>query len=554
MSKTVNSNLEASARIPYPFQEEVSRRLLAGKSLALQAPTGSGKTDAALQPFFRAWQASEEQLLPSKCIYIVPMRVLAHQFLDKYRDKTGLMSPRLGRTLDVRIQTGDQQDDRRFEGDLIFCTVDQFLSSYLTMPYSLSRRMANINAGAMVGAYLVFDEFHLLDPGSTLPSVLCALRQLRPLAPVLLMTATFSGTMLEQLANLTGAEVLAVSSDEARLIETRHCKFEPRQRRWETAMELLSAEAVLDAHKLRTLVLCNTVREAQALYRELRQSITDKALPVDTLLLHGRFLIEDRRRIETELRNRLGEKAEHDGSLIVVATQAIEVGVDISCDTLHTQVAPASSLIQRAGRCARFPAEIGRVIVYSVEKTSPYEGDQAREMSAGWEWLQHQVQGESHFDFQKEQEFVEAVAAPSDRKVLQDLSAGQPMRANAILTVLTNGGQAADQRLLVRDADSRLVLIHPEPDLLLDRPYQAVGFNVPVTTLYGLVAEWREREDLELEWRVKYLIDSSDPDEDNRTIYDWRELRDRGQLAGTGVIVVNPALAGYLPDEGFLPT
>jgi CRISPR-associated endonuclease/helicase Cas3 len=149
-----------SGRKPYPYQERVAELLLSGKSVVLQAPTGAGKTMAALWPFLHAWRAETAEHFPSKCIYTVPMRVLADQFVRVAKEIIDSYQRRFRRSLDVTIQTGDQQNDRRFEGDLIFCTIDQFLSSYLTMPYSLPNRLANLNAGAMPGANIVIDEFH----------------------------------------------------------------------------------------------------------------------------------------------------------------------------------------------------------------------------------------------------------------------------------------------------------------------------------------------------------------------------------------------------------
>ena len=182
---------------PYEFQKEVASLLLTGKSVILQAPTGAGKTTAALLPFLHAWREETDENFPLKCVYTVPMRVLANQFTAEYEERADSFGRRFKRSLNVRIQTGEHSEDREFEGDLIFCTIDQFLSSYLTMPYSLPRRLANINAGAFVGSYLVFDEFHLLDPDSTLPSTLYAVKRLSQVAPVLLMTATFSRSVSE---------------------------------------------------------------------------------------------------------------------------------------------------------------------------------------------------------------------------------------------------------------------------------------------------------------------------------------------------------------------
>lgn len=544
----------------YPYQERVKALIQSGKSVILQAPTGAGKTRAALAPFIESFFDKPTDVFPHKCVYVVPMRVLAHQFVNEYRELANSYQRREHRKLAVQIQTGDQQDDKRFEGDLIFCTVDQFLSSYLTMPYSLPGRLANLNAGAMVGAYIVMDEFHLLDPGSTLPSALYALQQLRRFGPVLLMTATFSAKMLQTLAQWIDAEVVLVSQEEALRIETREQKMQPRQRTWRVADQALSAEAVLKAHQTRSLALCNTVSRAQALYRELRDLVKDRKPDISVRLLHSRFLLEDRRATEEWLTTFYGKEAQPGGSLITVATQTIEVGVDITSEVLHTELAPASSLIQRAGRCARYPGQQGQVIVYPVENFMPYgrakddpatEDLWAQEMHAALKWLREH-DGEP-FDFAKEQALVNAVASERDQRALNGLDAGREGRMGAIHRVLSGDQHVRqDTRLLVRDADSRRILIHPDPSQLNRDPYAATGFNLDLHTLFGMFKSWQERE-VDVPWRVKMLLqDETDKNESNRAEYDWREINDRQLLTMAQVLVVHPALAGYLQDEGFV--
>ncbi|MBI1878235.1 MAG: DEAD/DEAH box helicase [Chloroflexi bacterium] len=39
---------------PYPYQEKVGELILSGRNVILQAPTGAGKTAAALLPFLHA--------------------------------------------------------------------------------------------------------------------------------------------------------------------------------------------------------------------------------------------------------------------------------------------------------------------------------------------------------------------------------------------------------------------------------------------------------------------------------------------------------------------
>ena len=549
-----------AAMKPYAYQEKVSRLLLEGKSVLLQAPTGAGKTRAAILPFLHGWRADTSEFFPTKCIYTVPMRVLAHQFVNEYEEIAASIQRKYRRKLAVSIQTGDRPEDQRLESDLIFCTIDQFLSSYLTMPYGLPSRLANLNAGAAVGSYLVFDEFHLLDPNSTLPTTLHAIKQLHGIAPALLMTATFSRTMLQSLADYLDAEVVLVSPEEARKIENRVVKQAPRQRVWQTADSPLSAEAVLKGHQKRSLALCNTVGRAQTLYRDLCRMRDLQNLDCRILLLHSRFLPADRLETETELRRLFGKEADQSGSVIAVATQTIEVGVDITCETLHTELAPASSLIQRAGRCARFPGEQGRVVVYPVESYMPYgreKKDQedevywVKEMRAAFAWLQEN--DGTAFDFGKEQKFVDAVATPRDQQVIEGLSIGRVERTESILRVLSGDRQSADQRLLVRDADSRLVLVHSDPQTLLRNPYGATGFSLQPGTLYGMLNGWLDRGmDLDLDRSVMRLESDADIGESNRTEYSWLPLNHQSQISGSRVILVNSALAGYLRDEGFV--
>lgn len=545
---------------PFDFQIKVAELLLAGKSVVLQAPTGAGKTAAALLPFIHTQQSDTSVDFPSKCIYVVPMRVLANQFVRSFNNLTQSYARKFRRDVRATIQTGEHPDDPRFEqGHVVFCTVDQFLSSYLTMPFSLSQRQANLNAGAMVGAYLVFDEFHLFDPQTTLPSVLYSLKQLRPLAPCLLMTATFSREMLDALAHELNAEVVLVSQDEARQIETRGNQ-QPRSRVWQVGDKPLSAATVLAHHASRSIAICNTVRRAQQLYRDLKDEVRKSELNIELLLLHSRFLQQDRSRIEDRLIELFGKERDRGGSAILVATQAIEVGIDITCETLHTELGPASALIQRAGRCARFLGERGEVIVYPVTDYAPYgkakeepgeESPWVEEMRQAFKWLGDNSPIALSFD--GEQELINTVAAPRDQRILENLAAGRQIHADTIERVLMGDRQGNDARVLVRDVDSRWVLVHSDPNVLLKNPLAAEGLNVPTRTLYGMVKDWLERA-TDAEWRVRILAedDLGDAENERRVEYGWKPLAQPSLLWTTRALVVHPDLAGYWHDEGFV--
>ena len=101
---------------------------------------------------------------------------------------------------------------------------------------------------------------------------------------------------------------------------------------------------VLNEHKdgSLTLVILNRVSLAQKVFEGLLNA--GRTLE-NTALLHSRF--------------RRGDRAKHmemlkaEGDRIIVSTQVIEAGVDISSKTMFTELAPWSSLVQRFGRCNR---------------------------------------------------------------------------------------------------------------------------------------------------------------------------------------------------------
>ena len=114
------------------------------------------------------------------------------------------------------------------------------------------------------------------------------------------------------------------------------------------------------------MVVCNTVERAQAIYKQIIGSFQKKGFKV--FLLHSRFFNEHRKSIEKNMRQSFVDAEQ---KVCLVTTQVCEVGLDISCDLLLTELAPADSLIQRMGRCARKGRQ-GEVWVFDVEYPAPY--------------------------------------------------------------------------------------------------------------------------------------------------------------------------------------
>ena len=102
------------------------------------------------------------------------------------------------------------------------------------------------------------------------------------------------------------------------------------------------------------------------MFRDLEALIDNDDIVVT--LLHSRFLPGDRVAKEAFLQEKFKESWEDDGKCyVLISTQVIEVGINITSEVMHIQLCQLcsmSSLLQRAGRNARFQNETGEVRVY----------------------------------------------------------------------------------------------------------------------------------------------------------------------------------------------
>lgn len=554
----------------WPHQQRVAHLLAKGQNVILQAPTGSGKTRAALYHFLDQLRTPlHDATFPRRCIYSVPMRVLAKQFYREYCELVKRYNLRFSLELNVKTQTGEQPEDPELTANLIFATIDQTLSSYLLSPYSLGKRKANVNAGAVLSSYLVFDEFHLYDPASTLPTTLLMLKTLKNITPFVLMTATFSTVMLEELGQLLNATVFPLNSDERAQLE--NLPSQQKQRFYRVVEYPLSAWAVLETHDKRSLVICNTVDRARLLYDEI---VKASSHDTEVILLHSRFLTAERNTIEERIRQLFGKEGDRQtGSAIVVATQAIEVGVDMSCQALHTELAPANAIIQRAGRCARYAGEKGTVYLYS-QTINPDAPDTAIDLTDETHAAPYTSQKnlfpatlrafgarQGRFTFANEQAVIAEVHNEQDKQMLQNLRVGERGYASHVFAV-QRGDEGTDARSLIRDIKSQNLIVHAAPDSLLNLPHisplELPAFGLHPGTLRKYVIQWIERGN-QLNWAVKILHDygrqkmDDNAAQSNEDRYDWHDIQSPKDLDGALLVVVNPLLATYDHKRGFVP-
>lgn len=571
---------------PRNFQRETIAKILNQQNVLLRAPTGSGKTETAIAPFLFA-KVLGIQDFPNKLIYIVPLRTLATSLRDRTKNYVTAWEKIYPskRPLVVTLQTGENPEDPRFEGDIVFCTIDQLLSSFLSIPYSVGRGSANVNAGVVFASYLVFDELHLLDPDRSFATTLKLLEQVQGISPYLLMTATLTHELAQQiqqevtprkghpedvlhLVNVEGDDLAKIEGSRTRL-------FSP-------SLEPLSAEVILQdiqkCDRKRVIVICNIVAKSQGLFQDLQ----DLAPPnVEVTLLHSRFLPEDRKVKEASLQTIFAEGwQEKDDSTcqVLISTQVIEAGINITSEVMHTQLCSMNALLQRAGRCARFWGETGQVFVYRelhvgdkrqvlavsedddeaiaqaenrpLKLFLPYD-DKICEQT--WVVLQeHQALGkvELPVGFEIEEGWINQVHGEEDRA-----QAGRRSRSQSRFetdfddAVFRGKTNVADN--LIRHVDNRSVFMLEDPTIIdLDVSDQVdvkqlQPFSLPRTTLIKI---WRDYQDShDQTWMFKKIIP---PMGEGYALPQAQPIKDRRELTESIRLIVNPTYVSYDRDVG----
>lgn len=310
--------------------------------MLLSAPTGSGKTEAAL-----LWSSVQPE---RKLIYLLPTRVtcnaLYKRISERYAgNKVGLVHGTA--PLIIAEDKGWHYEDYRseilhsstFMKPITVATVDQLLLAGFNWTHWEMVEAAQWNAN------VVFDEIHAYDL-YTLALILIACEKLSQdrSSRICLMSATFP-----RFAYNAFKEVLQSAQDvkppEGTEIGARHELY----CNWDMKISDVANKILPKLQDKKVLVVLNTVDEAVDFYKKVRELVQRDMLRCNCLLFHSRFIERDRRNKEALL-----EEINRDTKpFIAVTTQVVEVGLDIDFDVLLTQVAPVDALAQRMGRVNR---------------------------------------------------------------------------------------------------------------------------------------------------------------------------------------------------------
>jgi CRISPR-associated endonuclease/helicase Cas3 len=194
------------------------------------------------------------------------------------------------------------------------------------------------------GCDIILDEIHTYSETTQaivlkVVEILCSIK-----CRLHIGTATMPTVLYNKLLTLLGGEknVYEVKlSDEVLDTFDRHIIYKSDSLK---SLENVIHEAIKAKQKI--LIVCNRVKRAQELYKEIRETYAN----IPKMLVHSRFKRLDRNKLETDLRTVYNNSTE---ACIVVSTQVVEVSLDISFDLMITECAPIDALIQRFGRINR---------------------------------------------------------------------------------------------------------------------------------------------------------------------------------------------------------
>ena len=371
----------ATGRDPYPYQTRLAQD---DWPEVIDVPTGLGKTAAVALGWL--WTLyTRNPRATTRLVWCLPMRVLVEQtrsaiqaWLDNLAasfEQRGIVLP----TVDILMggEAFAPWAEAPERPAIIIGTQDMLLSRALMRGYGMSQfAWPTHYAWLHNDALWVFDETQIMGVAIETSAQLEGFRARFGTAKAvktIWMSATLGEAQLDTVDHRRPAvgwrkhtldatdfalDVVTKRTRASKPIEpasvstSQADQKEVASRAGKSTWAADLAKEILQAHHdgSLTLVILNRVVRAQALHAALRAKAPDRTIA----LLHSRFRRPDRAAQEQTLRA--------EGDRIVVATQVVEAGVDVSARTLFTELAPWPSLVQRFGRCNRYGEQSGAQI------------------------------------------------------------------------------------------------------------------------------------------------------------------------------------------------
>ena len=337
----------------------------------LEAPMGSGKTEAALYAAYKVLSQGQAKgvyfALPT-CLTSLKIKERVDEFILKIQSDQSLTSQIL---VGSRFDSGEfapakawfSQKNRRILDTFGVGTLDQALFA------SMINKRSFVTLAGLAGKVVILDEVHSYD-FFTRVFLETLVKKLYSLgSTVLVLSATLSSNSKRSLLEFFPQSQSIEFDDGYPLITSYSSRGEFNQKHAPISSQqtvniqtLSDMSAVLDEVVKRAqsgeqiLWIENSVADAQKIYREIlaKYDVSD----IELGLIHSRFLPSHRRLLEDHWVSSFGKKGiavRKELGRILIGTQVLEQSLDIDADFLVSRLAPIDLLLQRIGRLWRHP-------------------------------------------------------------------------------------------------------------------------------------------------------------------------------------------------------
>ncbi len=347
----------------------------------LEAPMGSGKTEAALFAAYKLLVSGKNTGL----YFGLPTRLTSDRihirvesFMNRILEDPGFVKLVHGHAwLNLESRAAEfragmswfHPRKRALLAPLGVGTIDQALMSVLKVKHHFVRTFG------LAGKVVILDEVHSYDAytGALLD---CLVEELARIGcTVIILSATL--TQERRAAFVAGAPetraypliTSGVKTVEPKPPENRNVPLTF----FEKPNDELIERAVAEAERgLCVLWIANTVAQSQDVFARINGARRQGTFCAG--LLHSRFPAFRRTELEDEWMELLGKGGTRPPGCVLVATQVVEQSVDIDADLLITELAPTDMLLQRMGRLCRHsrggrPKGSGRAWIYGPTRT-----------------------------------------------------------------------------------------------------------------------------------------------------------------------------------------
>lgn len=320
------------------------------ENIMVTAPTGMGKTEAGL-----LWCGD------NKCFFVLPLKTAINAMYgrikelakdveteDVYKSRVALVHSDMksyylkdANDKDTDYDFNYEELSRQFCLPVTVCTPDQIFDFVLKYPgYEYKLAISSYSK-------FIIDEIQMYSP-DILAAIIYAIKMIHIMGgKVAVLTATLPPFVKEELLKIFGDDVqLADFSSEG--ILRHNVKVFDDKLKTDDVIQIVN-ETNSDIVK-KYLVVCNTVKTANRIYRELFESNIDAKIN----LFHANFIKKDRMKKEKEIMGASEKKLnEMNKPEIWISTSVVEASLDIDFDILITELSDLFSLFQRFGRTNR---------------------------------------------------------------------------------------------------------------------------------------------------------------------------------------------------------